>query len=438
MNKEPIFLTGTQRKLIGVLCLLFVFGNINMTMFNLAIPSISASFALTTSEVSWVMVGYSILMTIGAGTYGKLTESFSVRRLYVFGLILFTMGSIIGYLSNSYVQVIIGRVLQAAGASSIPPLSYGIATRSFPPAIRGRVLGALSATIPFASGFGPVFGGFLEQYFNWHALFLVSGLSMFVIPLVLKYVPNMEHERGSFDILGAILFSAGLATVLLGITMNWLYLPVGAVILVAFGLHIKKTTIPFIHVALLKNGSYRRYLWIGFLTFACNTGLTFLLPLMMKVVFHLSTSKIGFLILPSAASAAFLGSRIGRWSDQYGSTRVLKISQWFVIGGFILLGIAVRLTPWVDALIIIILMIGFNGVLTSSGNLVSATLHSSELAEGMGIFTMFYLLGGAFGPALIGRLVDLNIPFSFIYFIVALLGVLCYLIVKRSSRLVSI
>ncbi|WP_231571721.1 MFS transporter [Gordoniibacillus kamchatkensis] len=195
MDANSISLFSNDRKLIGTLCLLFIFGNINMTMFNLAIPSISASFVLTSSQVSWVMVGYSVLMAIGAGTYGKLTESFSFRRLYVIGLILFTIGSITGFFATSYLQVIIGRLLQAAGASAISPLSYAVATLYFHPTVRGRVLGALSATIAFASGFGPVFGGFVEQYFGWNSLFIVSSLSIFVIPLVYKYVPSETRRR---------------------------------------------------------------------------------------------------------------------------------------------------------------------------------------------------------------------------------------------------
>ncbi|MGG4219104.1 MFS transporter [Paenibacillus jamilae] len=150
MDTQSMALSGNERKLMGTLCLLIIFGNINMTMFNLSIPSISADFALTSSQVSWVMVGYSILMAIGAGTYGKLTESFSFRQLYVIGLILLAFGSMIGFFAASYLQVIIGRLLQAAGASSISPLSYAAVTLYFKPTVKGRVLGTLSATIAFA------------------------------------------------------------------------------------------------------------------------------------------------------------------------------------------------------------------------------------------------------------------------------------------------
>lgn len=427
-------LTKNDHHLIGTLCLLFVFGNINLTMFNLAVPAISASFMLTSSQASWVMVGYSILMAIGAGTYSKLADSFSFQRLYIVGLILFAAGSIVGFFATAYWQVIIGRLLQAAGASAISPLSYAIATQYFPPNVRGQVLGALSATIAFASGFGPVLGGIIEQYVGWHALFLVSALSIFIIPLILKYVPNIEHKRGAFDILGAILFSAGLTFILLGVTLKWLLMLIGIAFLIGFGRHIQTTVQPFIPVTFIKNLPYQRILWISFLTFIGNTGLTFVLPIMLKDTFYLPTSTIGLLILPGAISAALLGSIIGRWTDHYGSSPVLKISHCCIISGFILMGFSIHLPPWVDAFWIIILMIGFNGILTASAKLVPSTLNLSELSSGMGIFTLFYLLGGSFGPAVIGRLIDLNIPFSSIYDILALLGVVSYLLIPQNKN----
>jgi MFS transporter, DHA2 family, metal-tetracycline-proton antiporter len=433
MDNESCSLTRNSRNLIGTLCLLFVFGNMNITMFNLAIPSISESFMLTSSQASWVMVGYSILMAIGAGTYSKLTESFSFQRLYIIGLTLLVTGSIIGFLTTSYWQVILGRLLQAAGASSFSPLSYAITIQYFNPSVRGQVLGALSATIAFASGFGPVFGGFIEQYFGWHALFLVSASSIFILPLILKYVPNTEHKRGAFDILGAALFSAGLTFILLGVTFKWLLTFIGVAFLVRFGMSIQKTAHPFIPATFIKNVPYQRILSISFLTFTSNTGLTFILPIMLKATFHLTTSIIGLLMLPGAISAALLGSFIGRWTDQYGSSQVLIISHCCLIGGFILMGASLQFSPWVDALWIIILMIGFNGILTASAKLVPSTLNLSEFSAGMGIFTLFYLLGGSFGPAVTGRLVDLSIPYASIYYILALLGVLSYFLIPKNK-----
>jgi MFS transporter, DHA2 family, metal-tetracycline-proton antiporter len=424
MEGKSASLSANDRKLIATLCLLIVFGNINLTMFNLAVPSISLSFALSSSQVSWIMVGYSIVMAVGAGAYSKLAESFSYRRLYTVGIILFAAGSVVGFLAPSYAQVIIGRLIQAAGASAISPLSYGIATRFFDAHIRGRVLGVLSATIAFASGFGPVFGGFIEQYAGWHSLFLVSGTCLFLLPLVLKHIPVTEHRREYFDLPGMVLFSAGMAFLMLGVTINFLLALAGLAALGGFWFSIHKTSHPFISADLLKNTHYRRILWITLITFLCNTGLTFILPIMMKSVFHMATGRIGMMMVPGAVCAGLLGSTLGRWGDRYGSLRILMISQGLVVVGFILLSFSIQFLPLMIAFLIIILMIGFNGMLTSSGKLISLTLEQSELGMGMGVFTLSYLLGGAFGPALIGRLLDLNMPFGVIYIILALIGLL--------------
>ncbi|MCY1713646.1 MFS transporter [Caproiciproducens galactitolivorans] len=428
MKDQSVSLSKNDKKLIGTLCILIVYAKINLTMFNLAVPSISSAFSLSTSQVSWIMAGYTVILAVGAGVYSKLTGRFSFKFLYVVGLLLFTVGSLFGFLATSFTQVMIGRIIQATGAAAISPLSYGIVTRFFRSSIRGRVLGALSATIAFASGFGPVFGGFVEEYAGWHALFLVSGSCLLVLPFIFKYIPDAARQKEPFDIAGMVLFSSGITFFMLGITMNPFLCLVGLLVLGAFWIYINKVDHPFISAGLLKKTYYRRTLWIAFITFLCNTGLTFFLPIIMKSAFSMPTSEIGLLMIPGALAATLLGSAIGLWSDRYGSRRVLKISHWLMIGGFILLSFSSKLSPPVIALLVILPMIGTNGMLTASGKLISLTLDQSELGMGMGIFTLAYLLGGAFGPALVGRFIDLNMSFEMIYIILAVIGLVSFLL----------
>ncbi len=434
MENKPAFLSADDRKLIGTLCLLIVFGNINITMFNMAVPSISGAFSLSSSQAGWIMVGYSIVMAVGAGTYGKLSESFSVRKLCTIGLLLFAAGSLTGFFAPSFKVVVIGRLIQAAGASSISPLSYGIATRFFEAGIRGRVLGVLSATIAFASGFGPVLGGFIEEYAGWRALFLVSGLCLFLLPLVFRYIPVTERRHEPFDIAGMVLFSAGMAFIIAGVTVNILLWAAGLAALAGFWLRINRTERPFIPAELLKNTGYRRILWIAFITFLCNTGLTFVLPIIMKRVFSMQTGKIGLLMIPGAVSAALLGPVLGRWCDRYGSFRILMLSQRLVVLGFVLLSFSTGFLPLVTAFLIIVPVLGFNGLLTAGGKLISMTLKQSEMGMGMGVFTLAYLLGGAFGPALTGRLIDLKAPVWTAYIALAAIGALSFIPALLSGR----
>lgn len=428
MENKPDSLSAKDIKLVGTLCILIVYAKINLTMFNLAVPSISSAFSLSTSQVSWIMAGYTIILAIGAGVYSKLTGRFSFKFLYTIGLLLFTVGSIVGFFSSTFTQVIIGRLIQATGAAAISPLSYGIVTRFFHSGIRGRVLGALSATIAFASGFGPVFGGFVEEYAGWHTLFVVSASCLLVLPFIFKYIPDTEYHKEPFDVIGMALFSAGVTFFMLGITMNFVLCIGGLLVLVGFWGYISKAVHPFISADLLKKTPYRRLLWIALITFLCNTGLTFILPISMKSIFDMPTGEVGLLMVPGALAATLLGPIIGSWSDRYGSLRVLKITHWLVIVGFVMLSFSAKLTPWVIAILIILPMVGANGLLTAGGKLISLTLDVSELGMGMGIFTLAYLLGGAFGPALTGRLIDLNMSYGMVYISLAAIGLLSFLL----------
>ena len=215
---------------------------------------------------------------------------------------------------------------------------------------------------------------------------------------------------------------------MLGITMNFVLCIGGLAVLGGFWGYINKADHPFISASLLKKAPYRRLLWIALITFLCNTGLTFILPIIMKSIFEMPTGEGGLLMGPCALAATFLGPIIGSWRDRYGSPRILKISHWLVIGGFILLSFSAKLTPWVIALLIILPMVGANGLLTAGGKLISLTLDHSELGMGMGIFTLAYLLGGAFGPALTGRLIDLNMSYRMVYISLAIIGLLSFLL----------
>lgn len=422
MADKPASLSSKDRKIIVTLCLMIVFGNINLTMFNLAVPFISRDYGLSSSQVSWVMVGYSMIMAVGAGTYSKLAEIFSIRHLYAAGLLIFAAGSLLGFFANSYALVIAGRLVQAAGASCISPLSYGLISRFFAAGLRGKVLGVLSATIAFASGFGPVFGGFVEEYAGWHVLFLISGLCLLLIPLVLKHIPDTGSGTGNFDIPGMVLFSAGLALLMAGVTMNlWVGL-MGLAALFCFWCHIRKARSPFISPSLLKNSRYRRILWVALITFLCNTGLTFMVPLIMVKFFHLAVGTIGLIMVPASASAALLGLVIGRWIDKYGSLRVLLFSQVLAAAGFALLSLFDRLAILAIALLMIVPVVGLNGMLTSSGKLISLTLKPDEQSMGMGLYTLAYLLGGAVGPAVVGRWIDLDFSFRSAFLLLAAAG----------------
>ncbi|MDW7758014.1 MAG: MFS transporter, partial [Desulfuromonadales bacterium] len=154
--EHPTATDQQRRRLVPLLCFIVFFSVLNGTMFNVAVPDIAAEFNLSPGEVSWVITIYIVAFALAAVTYGKLADLFPVRNLITIGLLFFNVGALLGYVADWYPLLIGARFIQAVGGGSIPAMGMLVATRYFPPDMRGRVLGAVASTVAFASGVGPL------------------------------------------------------------------------------------------------------------------------------------------------------------------------------------------------------------------------------------------------------------------------------------------
>ncbi|WP_052364022.1 MFS transporter [Geomicrobium sp. JCM 19037] len=112
-----------KKKLVLLLAILLTFTVINGTMFNVTIPDIAETFGLLPSQVSWVMTGYILVYAIGSVMYGKLADMVPLKTLLTVGILLFSLGSVLGFLSPNYGTLLAARILQALGGAAIPALA---------------------------------------------------------------------------------------------------------------------------------------------------------------------------------------------------------------------------------------------------------------------------------------------------------------------------
>ncbi|MBO0783430.1 MAG: MFS transporter, partial [Ktedonobacteraceae bacterium] len=127
------------KKLVPWIIYLIFFAVLNETVFNVSTPLIAKQFSLTPSGVSWMMTIFMIFFGIGSVIYGKLSDIYSLRRLIITGIVIYSLGSIMGFaLQLSYPLVIVARAIQGMGASAIPALIFVVVARSFAEAERGK------------------------------------------------------------------------------------------------------------------------------------------------------------------------------------------------------------------------------------------------------------------------------------------------------------
>jgi DHA2 family metal-tetracycline-proton antiporter-like MFS transporter len=409
ITKEIITDPAVQKKLIFLLSTIIFFSVLNTTMFNVSLPDIAQQFHLLPSQVSWVVSGYIIFFAIGSVTYGRLTDTYSIKRLIMIGLALFNMGSLIGFLSPWYPMLIAARIVQATGCGAVPALAMLIATTYFPPGIKGRVLGVLASTVAFGAGIGPVLGGFITGTFHWRYLFILSTITLFTLPAFKRYLPDQRRHVSRFDITGALLMVGGIGSLLLSITLTvWWTLPVSIVLILWFLVHISNRESPFLSPSLFKNHAYRNMIIAAFLSLSTVFGVMFMTPLMLRALNDLGTGNIGLVMFPGAMSGAVSGTIGGRFVDRKGSTPVIFTGMIMLFTGFILLSTLAGLHPGFIALNLVFCYMGFSLLQSSFAHVVSSTLPADQLGIGMGVYNLFFFMSGAFSAAFIGKLLDIS------------------------------
>lgn len=409
MNGLQEDLQETGEKLTKVLFFTLIISVMNASMFNIVLPTISKEFSLTPSLISWMSTGYMIVYAIGTVTYGKLADKFKLKDLLTFGLLFMTLGSVIGLLSTEYWMIILGRVLQATGASVIPAVAMIIPVRYFSPQHRGRALGTIASGLAFGTAIGPIVAGFVTSMVGWRFLFIVSLLVLFTLPYYRKYLKDDVVKEGKMDYLGGILLSGTIAALLLAITRSdWLLLGVGVFSLVVFIIRIRLANQPFIQPKLFSNNLYVFGLGITVIGTAIAFSTPFLAPQMLANVNHLSPAMIGLIMFPGAMLSAFLGKTGGKLADQKGSPYLFYLASLLIILAFSLLSFVAGLSPYLILVFLVLANLGQTFTQIAMSNTISRTLPKEQAGIGMGLFQMFNFIAGATSTTILGKVLDLG------------------------------
>lgn len=402
-------LTHKQKnKLIAVIAVLLTFTVMNGTMFNVAIPDISEEFQLLPSQVAWVMTGYILVFAIGSLMYGKLADQYPIKRLMTIGIILFSTGALIGLLSGSFAMLLAARIIQASGGATIPALAFVIPAR-FMPEDRGRVFGIVSSTVAFASGIGPIMGGTIGGTFDWRLLFIFSILAVFTIPLLRNWIPDEITRPGSTDIPGAIFIASAVAFLLISITSySMIWLIFGLLAFLLFIWRIRTFHTPFVDPAIFKDTRYMAVIATSFLSTSAMFGMIFIVPIMARSVYDLSTIQIGMLLFPGAMAAGLIGQFGGKLTDRHGPEPILRAALIIAITGSVLIATLIGVPPILLALAIVIQYAAFPLIQTSTASLLTYLVPVDKTGVGIGFFNLMNFMSGAISSAVFGAFLDLG------------------------------
>ncbi|WP_214484139.1 MFS transporter [Bacillus sp. SM2101] len=381
----------------------------NTTMFNVALPSVLHDLSLSSSSASWIVSAYSVSFAIATLTFSRLSDYIPISRLLLIGLTILGVASVLGFLSQSFLILLVARILQAAGAGAVPGLAMVLASRYIPLSRRGKAMALISSAASLGFGLGPVIGGAITQYLGWNYLFAVTGLVLLFIPIFLKLLPQEEVKKVKFDTIGGILTALCVTGLLLFLsTFSYVILIITIMLIFIMWRHIGKIELPFIQPALLKNRQYLKLLFIAFSAFIIHFASLFLLPLILANVYNMEPAAIGMIIFPGAILSAVAAQFIGRLIDKFGNIPLITFGQTFLMIATVLFAILASISPYFILVTYMFMSIGFSALTSSISNELTRILPSSEIGSGMGMAQLTQFIGGAFGVTLTGILLTMQ------------------------------
>jgi DHA2 family metal-tetracycline-proton antiporter-like MFS transporter len=396
------------RKLVPWIVYLIFFAVLNETVFNVSTPMIARTFSLTPSGVSWMMTIFMVFFGIGSVIYGKLADIYSLRRLIVVGIVVYDIGSILGFaLQSWYPAVVAARAIQGIGGSAIPALIFVVVARYAPASERGRIFGYLTSTVSLAIGLGPVIGGFASGSVGWAYLFLIPLLLLIAIRPFGRELPQEPRREGAVDLVGAALVALAVGTLVVELNFSrWFWLAAFVGLVGLFVLRVRAVADPFIKPSLFANAKFRSGMISWFCLFYVVIGVLFMIPLMLNDVHGLGTAQIGLVLFPGAISSVVFGPIAGNLADRRGNTFVVAIGLALLLASMLVMSVFLGTSALVVAGALLLTYVGFSLFQTAMVNSVSQTLPEHETGVGMGLFNLVGIVAGAIGTAVVGKILD--------------------------------
>ena len=330
-------------------------GSLDGSITNVVMPVIMKDFGIGLATVEWVSMIYLLVVSGLLLTFGRLGDMAGHVRVFILGVVLFTIGSLLCALSPAPLVLIAMRGLQAVGSAMVMSNSPAILTRTFPGRQRGQALGMQGTMTYLGLMIGPAFGGYLTERFSWRMAFLVNlPIGLLTIALALAVIaerePASKHE--SFDLAGAVTFLGGLSALLLALShgQDWgwtsglvLALLASAVILLGLFVQIERRVAhPMLDLSMFGTRIFSAGAASALMNYLSTSAVLFLVPFFLIQYRGLDPSQAGILLSTQAVMMVIFAPLSGTLSDRIGS-RVLSS------GGMIIVTLAVLSMATVDS-----------------------------------------------------------------------------------------
>lgn len=415
----------------------FVLGNVmigtfmavlDSTIVNVGLPKIMSSFGVGLDKIEWVITAYMLAMAVMLPTSGWIADKFGFKKIYFWGLFMFTLGSLLCGLSGDENSLIFSRVIQGLGAGTIQPLGMAIITREFPPKQRGIAIGFWAIAAAASVSFGPLIGGYLVDNFSWQLIFDVN-VPVGILALLFTIIVQKEYinkKIKDFDFVGFISVVVFLPVLLYALSEGnaatnadgWsapYVLICFAISLLAFAIfitHELTTAHPLIDLRLLKDYNFGLSNVVLFIFSLGMFGSTFLMPLYLQNSLGYTALQSGSVFLPVGIIQGMLSPLSGIISSKFNAKAPMIAGILFLSASFYLNSDLSFLTEH-NYIMTSLYLRGFGlGLLfTPLSTLSLLTIPREKMAQASSITNTIRQIAGSIGVAMFSTILTSRISF---------------------------
>lgn len=426
-----------RRWLSLVILLIANFMNlIDVTIVNVALPSMRGNLGATDNQIEWVVAAYVLAFALGLLPFGRLGDIVGRTKMFLWGVAAFTAASALCGLAHNIEMLIFARVLQGIGGAMMTPQVLAIATVTFPPHERGQAFSLFGLSAGLASVCGPILGGLLidAQLFglDWQPIFLVNipiGIGAIIAGWML--IPRLPgHAELKNDYVGIALFGLGIVAVVFPIVEGraygwpvWAFGMIGAglVLLGLFYIWQGKRAAAgqpqLLNYDLLRNKDYMFGAFVVTVFASGIPGMFMVISLLLQSGFGFSPLQSGLTNTPFSVGVLIASAIAGRFGARYLRARLAAAGA-LLAGGigwlhFIIAGVTTSIDSWTFLPPLLIAGIGLGLGFSSLFQLVLRNVPPRDARAGSGALQAFQQVGGALGIALVGEIFFTHLAGSF-------------------------
>lgn len=399
---------------------------LDVSIVNVALPSIRTGLDAAQSELQWVVSGYALTFGLLLVPAGRIGDMRGRRTMFVIALALFTLASAACGAAPNAIFLVVARLVQGLAGGMLTPQISALIQELFRGKERAKAFGLFGSMVGIATAIGPLLGGVLIEIFGdehgWRAVFFVNvPIGLVVIPLAWRLLPKPgERQRAHHDLdpVGVALLGIGAVALLLPFVQEqnwksdakWLLLPVAAIFLAAFvgwdARYKKRGKEPVVDLALFKLRTYSFGSALIALYFAGFTPLFFVFSLYLQTGQRYSALLAGLAVTPFAIGSGVMAIVGSKFVDRFGRT-VVVIGLVCVLAGFATTFVAARAVPsgntgWATALPLLLAGLGNGLVISPNQTLTLSQVPVRNAGTAGGLLQTGQRIGSAIGIAAVG------------------------------------